>query len=234
MSTSRIVEAFQSGMTEKQVVTEFGITLATARRLNERIVANQPHRIPGSGRKHSSIGSVSSIRKILLRGPDNSSKDRLWTSSSLQVTLNDTLSLELSIETIRRRLSRSGLNPEFMESEHRFLKEQVSPSKRATYLRVGSSELDLKRFTARPKYKDSAGSCLHVLYAADRRGKTWFRCFTKPITSKNRIDFLEALLKHYDGSFLICGFRESVSKDVRNFMKSRSDDLLMVRISENR
>ncbi len=231
MSTTKILEAFKDGMTAEEAVLDLGISMKRACRLKECVDCGKPVRKPGSGRIHTKIGRIQEIADLLLRGPDGKSNHRLWTVASLHLTLKT----ELSVDTIRRRLDRSGLNLKFPASQRNILTEnigkEIPPGKRPICLIIGQTELDLVKFTADSDSQESDGFLLPTLCAADGHGAIRFRCYSGPITQKERADFLESLRKQCEERLLICGTRLA-AKDISDMRPLLHDDVLLVKLPD--
>lgn len=236
MSTAKILEAFRGGMTAAAAVMEFGIRMNRASRLKEQIDKGEPTRKPGSGRVHTKIGEVEEIANLLLQGPDCISKHRLWTVASLYQTLCSLkLSLKLSLDTIRRRLNRSGLNLEFTAEQRESLKDhtekKIPSGKRPVYLLTEQTELDLQKFVADIEHQGSDSFILHTLCAIDGHGKIRFRCHLEPVKPTDHADFLETLAKQYVQRFFVCGTRLEV-EEINEVQSLLRDDVLLVKLDD--
>jgi transposase len=228
----RAIEAVQKGISTTTVAKAFGISRLTVYRWMDRFQRDGTEgllRKPGSGRPRKleelTEEEVKSI--VLQRASSFGFETDLWTVGRLRRVIKEQYEIELSDNTVWRRLREAGLTYQKPEREyyeideatrHAWLANEVPKIRktvkkhRAILYFQDESNVSLTAFlgktwapcgqTPRTKVTGKRGG-VAALSALSRRGHLLFRLLEKRIASAEVIDFLQQMLRHHPRRHLV-------------------------------
>jgi transposase len=222
----RAVEAIHNGIPKSTVAEAYGISRLTLYRWLERFEKNGCEgleRKPGSGRRRKLEElSEAELTTIVLQGASAFGFETdLWTVGRLGRVIKEEYAIELSHNTVWRRLRDAGLTYQKPEREYyeideatrqAWLREEVPTIRqtvkkhRAILYFQDESNVSLTAFlgktwapcgrTPRSRVTGKRGG-VSAMSALSRRGHLLFRLLEKRITSVEVIDFLGQMMRHH-------------------------------------
>jgi transposase len=249
----RAVEAVQNGMAVSQTATAFGVDRTTLHRWLARHRQNGKaglQRRPVSGRPRKLQGIDSKRIKGIVLAPATKFgfETDLWTVGRLHAVLTYQLNVDVSEDTVWRRLREAGLTwqtPErqYFEADDKRRcrwQEETLPQIRETLENTGGilyceDEASLcltpllgKTWSERGKPRKvavtGARASIAAMSAISPRGRLVFRLHEKRITSVEVIDFLKQLLREHPGRHIVVVMDQAkphTSKMTKAFIASR-------------
>jgi transposase len=229
---ARAVEAAKNGVPKSTVARAYGVSRLTLYRWLDRFERNGTdglERKPGSGRPRKlqdlTEGDLKAI--VLQRASAFGFETDLWTVGRLRRVLRERYEIDLSDNTVWRRLREAGLTYQKPEREYYEIDEATReawlardvPEIRDTVRKYRAilyfqdeSNVSLTAFlgktwapcghTPRSKVTGKRGG-VAALSALSRRGHLLFRLLEKRITSAEVIDFLQHMLRHHARRHLV-------------------------------
>lgn len=231
MIDKKIIQTVNRGKDAYFLMEKFDIPQATAFRLVKRIRNGQLERKPGSGRRPRYVWDTSDVRRFLLAGPFAAKAgEKLWTVRSIQASLKTALGLNVSLDTIRRRLNRSGLVLDFpVDCLTRLAGYGESTTTGSRCFFIAQAELDLHSLATNRRVDAESSERLHILYALDRRKKILFHCFRREANSRDLIGFLKELIACHPDRLIVCGTRLSLY-GLAVFLKRSKSNLSILKL----
>jgi len=249
----RAVEAVQKGMSVWQTATAFGVDRTTLHRWLARYVQNGEaglQRRPVSGRPKAMAGITLQQLKRMVLAPatEFGFETDLWTVGRLHAVLVEHLHVEVSEDTVWRRLREAGLTwqtPErhYFEADpekRRLWQEETLPKILETLQNTGGilyceDEASVcltpilgKTWAERGKPRKvpvtGGRASIAAMSALSPKGRLVFRLHDKRITSVEVIDFLKQLLRQHPGRHVIVVMDQAkphTSKMTKAFIESR-------------
>lgn len=228
----RAVEAVWNGIPKSTVAHAYGVSRLTIYRWLNRVEHDGPNglgRRPGSGRPRKlEEMTEEAFKGIVLRpASDFGYETDLWTVGRLRWVIKDEYQIDLSNNTVWRRLREAGLTYQKPEREY----YEIDPQAREEWLREelprirdtvqqhrailyfqDESNVSLTAFlgktwapcgqTPRSKVTGKRGG-VAALSAISRRGHLLFRLHEKRIASAEIIDFLSQMLRQHARRHLV-------------------------------
>lgn len=250
----RAVEAIQNGIPKSTVARAFGVSRLTIYRWLDRFENDGTEgleRKPGSGRpRRLEELTVEELKSIVLHGAsDFGFETDLWTVGRLRRVIQEHYEIELSDNTVWRRLREAGLTYQKPEREYYEIDEATREAwlthdvpeirktvkkHRAILYFQDESNVSLTAFlgktwapcgqTPRCKVTGKRGG-VAALSALSRRGHLLFRLLEKRITSVEVIDFLEQMLRHHPRRHLVVVMDQApphTSKKTKSFIEQQT------------
>jgi transposase len=250
----RAVAAVRNGMPVWHTATAFGVDRTTLHRWLARFHEDGAaglRRRPVSGRPRKLSGlSHQRLKKIVLAPATKFGFETdLWTVARLHAVLVDRLQVDVSEDTVWRRLRDAGLTWQTPERQYfeadpetrRRWQEETIPQIRETLEKTGGilycedeasvclTPLLGKTWAERGKPRKvrvtGARASIAALSAISPRGRLVFRLHAKRITSVEVIDFLKQLLRHHRGRHLVVVMDQAkphTSKLTKAFIESKT------------
>lgn len=228
----RAVEAIQNGIPKSTVALAFGVSRLTIYRWLDRFEKDGSEgleRKPGSGRPRKlEEMTEEELKSIVLHAAsDFGFENDLWTVGRLRRVIREQYEIDLSDNTVWRRLREAGLTYQKPEREYFEIDEaaraawladdvpkirQTVKKHRAILYFQDESNISLTAFlgktwaprgrTPRSTVTGKRGG-VAALSALSRRGHLLFRLLEKRITSREIIDFLGQMLRHHPRRHLV-------------------------------
>jgi transposase len=249
----RAVEAVRNGMPVSQTATAFGVDRTTLHRWLARHDKGGEaglQRCPVSGRPRKLEGIDSKRIKQIVLAPATKFgfETDLWTVGRLHAVLIDQLNVDVSEDTVWRRLREAGLTWQTPERQYfeadektrRRWQEETIPEIRKTLEKTGGilycedeasvclTPLLGKTWSERGKPRKvpvtGARASIAAMSAISPKGRLVFRLHEKRITSAEVIDFLKQLLRQHPGRHVVVVMdqaRPHTSKMTKTFIASR-------------
>lgn len=250
----RAVDAVRNGMSVSQTATAFGIDRTTLHRwlaryarqgdagLRRRPVSGRPRKLPG-------ITAARLKRMVLAPASKFGFETDLWTVGRLHAVLVHRLNMDVSEDTVWRRLREAGLTWQTPERQYfeadaaarQRWQEETIPKIRETLEKTGGilycedeasvclTPLLGKTWAERgkPRKVPVTGNraSLSAMSAISPRGRLVFRLHDKRITSVEVIDFLKQLLRQHRGRHVVVVMDQAkphTSKKTKAFIESRA------------
>jgi transposase len=222
----RAVHAVESGMSVTVVASAYGASRATVHRWFQRYEAEGDDglaRKPGSGRPRllEGLGDADLARLVVHGASDFGYESDLWTVGRVRSVLEEHCHIDVSSDTVWRRLREAGLTyqkPEraYFELDERSRREWLRsevPEIRRTVLRTrgilyfqDEANVSLTAFLGKtwairgrtPKVRVTGRrGGLAAMSAISRRGHLLFRLYEQRIRSAQVIEFLRQMLRHH-------------------------------------
>jgi transposase len=249
----RAVDAVQKGMSVSQTAKAFGVDRTTLHRwltrhqksgemgLQRRPVSGRPRKLPGLDAK--------GIKDIVLAPATTFGFETdLWTVGRLHAVLVDQLDVDVSEDTVWRRLREAGLTWQTPERQYfqadeetrRRWQEETIPQIRETLEKTGGilycedeasvclTPLLGKTWSERGKPRKvpvtGARASIAAMSALSPKGRLVFRLHQKRITSVEVIEFLKQLLRQHPGRHVVVVMDQAkphTSKMTQAFIASR-------------
>jgi transposase len=250
----RAVEAVQNGIPKSTVAQAYGVSRLTIYRWLDRFErdgAEGLERQPGSGRprKLEELTEEELKAIVLQRASDFGFETDLWTVGRLRRVIREQYEIDLSDNTVWRRLREAGLTYQKPEREYYEIDEATREAwlandvpeirktvkkHRAILYFQDESNVSLTAFlgktwapcgqTPRSKVTGKRGG-VAALSALSRRGHLLFRLLEKRIASAEVIDFLQQMLRHHPRRHLVVVMdqaRPHTSKKTRAFVDQQT------------
>jgi transposase len=249
----RAVEAVRKGMAVSQTATTFGVDRTTLHRWlarHDRHGAAGLQRRPVSGRPRKLCGiTPERIRRIVLAPATQFGFETdLWTVGRLHAVLVDRLKVDVSEDTVWRRLREAGLTWQTPERQYfeadpetrRRWQEETIPRIRETLEKTGGilycedeasvclTPLLGKTWAERGKPRKvavtGARASIAAMSALSPKGRLVFQLHDKRITSVEVIGFLKQLLRQHPGRHVVVVMDQAkphTSKMTTAFIDSR-------------
>jgi len=228
----RAVEAIQNGIPKSTVAQAYGVSRLTVYRWLERFEKDGVEgleRKPGSGRPRILEELTEEELKaiVLRRASDFGFESDLWTVGRLRGVIKEHYEIDLSNNTVWRRLREAGLTYQKPEREYYEIDEKTRQAwlakdvpeirktvrkHRAILYFQDESNISLTAFlgktwapcgqTPRSNVTGKRGG-VAALSALSRRGHLLFRLLEKRIASAEVIDFLGQMLRHHPRRHLV-------------------------------
>ena len=250
----RAVQAVRNGVTVSQTATAYGIDPTT---LHRWLARHDQHgeqglqRRPVSGRPRKLAGVTGKRLKRIVLAPASKFgfETDLWTVGRLHAVLEDRLNIDVSEDTVWRRLREAGLTwqtPErpYFEADpetRRRWQEETIPRIRETLEKTSGilycedeasvclAPLLGKTWAERGKPRKvpvtGARASISAMSALSPRGRLVFRLHNKRITSVEVIDFLKQSLRQHRGRHLVVVMDQAkphTSKMTKAFIEARA------------
>jgi transposase len=228
----RAVEAVQNGMTVSQTATAFGVDRTTlhrwlARHHKDGEAGLQRRPVSGRPRKLQGIDCKRIKRIVLAPATKFGFETDLWTVGRLHVVLSCQLHVDVSEDTVWRRLREAGLTWQTPERQYfeadeetrRRWQEETIPKIREILEETGGilycedeasvclTPLLGKTWSERGKPRKvpvtGARASIAAMSAISPKGRLVFRLHEKRITSVEVIDFLKQLLRQHRGRHVV-------------------------------
>jgi transposase len=228
----RAVEAVQNGIPKSTVAQAYGVSRLTIYRWLDRFERDGNdglERKPGSGRprKLEELTEEELKAIVLQRASDFEFETDLWTVGRLRRVIREQYEIDLSHNTVWRRLREAGLTYQKPEREYYEIDEAAREAwlrndlprirktvkkHRAILYFQDESNVSLTAFlgktwapcgqTPRSKVTGKRGG-VAALSALSRRGHLLFRLLEKRIASAEVIDFLQQMLRYHPRRHLV-------------------------------
>lgn len=228
----RAIEALRNGIPKTTVARSFGVSRLTVYRWLNRFEQNGSdglERRPGSGRPRKlEEMTEAELKAIVLHGASAFGFETdLWTVGRLRRVIQEQYAIELSHNTVWRRLREAGLTYQKPEREYYEIDEKareawlandvprirrVVATHRAILYFQDESNVSLTAFlgktwapcgrTPRSRVTGKRGG-VAAMSALSRRGHLLFRLLEKRISSAEVIDFLGQMLRHHPHRHLV-------------------------------
>ena len=250
----RAVEAVNNGMTVSQTAQAFSVDRTTLHRWLKRHdklgeVGLQRRPVSGRPRKLCDIDSGRIKRIVLAPATDFGFETELWTVGRLHTVLVDQLNVDVSEDTVWRRLREAGLTWQTPERQYfeadektrRRWQEETIPEIRKTLEKTGGilyceDEASVcltpilgKTWAERGKPRKVAvtggRASIAAMSAINPKGRLVFRLHEKRITSVEVIHFLKQLLRQHPSRHVVVVMDQAkphTSKMTKSFIASRS------------
>ena len=250
----RAVEAVRNGMSVSQTATAFGVDRTT---LHRWLARHDQHgdaglrRKPVSGRPRVLPGITSERLKKMVLAPATKFgfETDLWTVGRLHALLVDRLDVDVSEDTVWRRLREAGLTWQTPERQYfeadpekrRRWQEETIPKIRKTLEKTGGilycedeasvclTPLLGKTWAERGKPRKvpvtGGRASISAMSALSPKGRLVFRLYQKRITSVEVIDFLKQLLRQHPSRHVVVVMDQAkphTSKMTKAFIESRT------------
>jgi transposase len=228
----RAVQAVRNGMTVSQTATAFGVDRTTLHRWLARHKEDGEtglQRKPVSGRPRALSGITPKRLKRIVLAPATKFgfETDLWTVGRLHAVLVDRFNVEVSEDTVWRRLREAGLTWQTPERQYfqadeetrRRWQEVTIPKIRETLEKTGGilycedeasvclTPLLGKTWAERGKPRKvavtGARASIAAMSALSPKGRLVFRLHDKRITSAEVIDFLKQLLRQHPSRHIV-------------------------------
>jgi transposase len=228
----RAVAAVRKGMAVSHTATAFGVDRTTlhrwlARYSEEGEAGLQRRPVSGRPRKLSNITCQRLKRIVLAPATKFGFETDLWTVGRLHAVLVERLHMEISEDTVWRRLREAGLTWQTPERQYfeadpktrRRWQEETIPKIRETLENTGGilycedeasvclTPLLGKTWAERGKPRKvpvtGARASIAAMSALSPKGRLVFRLHNKRITSVEVIDFLKQLLRQHPGRHIV-------------------------------
>lgn len=248
----RAVEAVERGINVTQVADAYGVTRQTLHRWLARLDSEGMAglaRKPGSGRPRITGFTEADFRRLVLQPARRFGYSTdLWTVARMQAILSRCLGLEMSKDTVWRRLREAGLT--YQKPERHYW--EADEAARQEWLRqeVPRIRRTVRKFRAILYFQDETNVSLtaflgktwslrgvtpivrvtghrasvSAMSAIARSGHLVFRLYDKRIASAEIIEFLEQMLVHHLRRHLVVVMDQApphVSKKTMAFIESR-------------
>jgi transposase len=249
----RAVEAVQNGMSVSQTATAFAVDRTTLHRWLARYRKDgdaglQRRPVSGRPRKLQGIDSKRIKRIVLAPATEFGFETDLWTVGRLHAVLVDRLNVDVSEDTVWRRLREAGLTWQTPERQYfeadeetrRRWQEETIPKIRETLEKTGGilycedeasvclTPLLGKTWSERGRPRKvavtGARASIAAMSALSPKGRLVFRLHEKRITSVEVIDFLKQLLRQHPGRHVVVVMDQAkphTSKVTKAFIASR-------------
>lgn len=248
------MEAIHQGIPKSTVAEAYGVSRLTVYRWLERFAAGGTEgleRKAGSGRprKLEELTAEELKSMVLQNASQFGFETDLWTVGRLRRVIREQFAIDLSNNTVWRRLRAAGLTYQKPEREYyevdqatreAWLKSDVPKIRRmvkkhrAILYFQDESNVSLTAFlgktwapcgqTPRSKVTGKRGG-VAALSALSRRGNLLFRLLDKRIASGEVIDFLGQMLRHHPGRHLVVVMDQApphTSKKTKAFIEKQS------------
>jgi transposase len=249
----RAVDAVQKGMPVSQTATTFGVDRTTLHRwlarhaqLGDAGLKRRP--VSGRPRKLAAITGQRLKRIVLAPATKFGYETDLWTVGRLHAVLVDQLNVDVSEDTVWRRMREAGLTWQTPERQYfeadpetrRRWQEETIPKIRETLEKTGGilycedeasiclTPLLGKTWAERGKPRKvpvtGGRASVSAMSAISPKGRLVFRLHDKRITSVEVIDFLKQLLRQHPGRHVIVVMdqaRPHTSKMTKAFVEGR-------------
>lgn len=228
----RAVRAVQDGMSRTAVAAAYGVERTTLYRWMQKYEVDGQtglERKPGSGRcRKLEELEENELRAIVLKGAQHFGYETdLWTVGRLRRVITEEFSIELSKNTVWRRLRDAGLTYQKPEREYyeideesrkKWLRYEVPKIRRCVKKHRGilyfqdESNVSLTAFLGKtwapcgetPKSSVTGKRAgIAANSAISRSGRLLFRLLEKRIASKEVIEFLQQMLNHHPRRHLV-------------------------------
>ena len=229
---ARAVRAVQDGMSRKAVAAAYGVERTTLYRWMQKYEVDGHsglERKPGSGRcRKLEELCEDELRAMVLKGAEHFGYETdLWTVGRLRRVITEEFSIELSKNTVWRRLRDAGLTYQKPEREYyeideesrkKWLRYEVPKIRRCVKKHRGilyfqdESNVSLTAFLGKtwapcgetPKAAVTGKRAgIAANSAISRSGRLLFRLLEKRIASKEVIEFLQQMLNHHPRRHLV-------------------------------
>jgi transposase len=249
----RAVQAVRNGMTVSQTATAFGVDRTTLHRwlarhkedgetgLQRKPVSGRPRVLPGITPKRLK-------RIVLAPATQFGFETDLWTVGRLHAVLVDRFNVDVSEDTVWRRLREAGLTWQTPERQYfqadeetrRRWQEETIPKIRETLEKTGGilycedeasvclTPLLGKTWAERGKPRKvpvtGARASIAAMSALSPKGRLVFRLHQKRITSVEVIDFLKQLLRQHPSRHIVVVMDQAkphTSKMTKAFIEAR-------------
>jgi len=249
----RAVQAVRNGMPVSQTATTFGVDRSTLHRWlvrHHQDSAAGLQRRPVSGRPRKLSGFTAKRLKRIVLAPASKFgfETDLWTVGRLHAVLVDRLNVDVSEDTVWRRLREAGLTWQTPERQYfeadperrRRWQEETIPKIRETLEKtrgilycedeasVCLTPLLGKTWAERGKPRKvpvtGGRASIAAMSAISPKGRLVFRLHDKRITSVEVIDFLKQLLRQHSGRHIVVVMDQAkphTSKMTKAFIESR-------------
>lgn len=249
----RAVEAVLKGMPVSQTATTFGVDRTTLHRWLARYDKDgetglQRRPVSGRPRKLNRFTGKRLKRIVLAPATKFGFETDLWTVGRLHSVLVDCFDVDVSEDTVWRRLREAGLTWQTPERQYfeadpetrRRWQEETIPKIRETLENTGGilycedeasvclTPLLGKTWAERGKPRKvpvtGARASIAAMSALSPKGRLVFRLHTKRITSVEVIDFLKQLLRHHPSRHVIVVMDQAkphTSKMTKAFIESK-------------
>lgn len=250
----RAVNAVRKGMSVSQTATAFGVDRTTLHRwlaryatqgeagLQRRPVSGRPRKMPG-------VTAARLKRMVLAPASKFGFETDLWTVGRLHALFVHRLNMDVSEDTVWRRLREAGLTWQTPERQYfeadaaarQRWQEETIPKIRETLENTGGilycedeasvclTPLLGKTWAERGKPRKvpvtGGRASLSAMSAISPRGRLVFRLHDKRITSVEVIDFLKQLLRQHRGRHVVVVMDQAkphTSKKTKAFIESRA------------
>lgn len=250
----RAVAAVQNGMPVSQTATAYGVDRTT---LHRWLVRHAQHgedglqRRPVSGRPRKLSGVTAKRLKHIVLAPATKFgfETDLWTVGRLHKVLVDRLQVDVSEDTVWRRMRAAGLTWQTPERQYfeadpetrRHWQEETIPQIRETLEKTGAilycedeasvclTPLLGKTWAERGKPRKvpvtGGRASIAAMSALSPKGRLVFRLYNKRITSVEVIDFLKQLLRQHPGRHIVVVMDQAkphTSKMTKAFIETRT------------
>jgi len=251
---ARAVDAVQKGMPVSHTATAFGVDRTTlhrwlARYGEEGEAGLQRRPVPGRPRKLANFTAKRLKRIVLAPATKFGFETDLWTVSRLHAVLVERLHMDISEDTVWRRLREAGLTWQTPERQYfeadpetrRRWQEETIPKIRETLGKTGGilycedeasvclTPLLGKTWAERGKPRKvpvtGARASIAAMSALSPKGRLAFRLHNKRITSVEVIDFLKQLLRQHPGRHIVVVMDQAkphTSKMTKAFINSKA------------
>lgn len=228
----RAVEAVLKGMPVSRTATTFGVDRTTLHRWLVRYdqdgeVGLQRRPVSGRPRKLNNLSAMRLKRIVLAPATKFGFETDLWTVGRLHAVLVDRLNIDVSEDTVWRRLREAGLTWQTPERQYfeadpetrRRWQEETIPKIRETLEKTGGilycedeasvclTPLLGKTWAERGKPRKvpvtGARASIAAMSALSPKGRLVFRLHQKRITSVEVIDFLKQLLRQHPSRHVV-------------------------------
>jgi transposase len=249
----RAVEAVRNGMPVSQTATTFGVDRTTLHRWLARYDEHgeagiQRRSVSGRPRKLRGLTAKRLKRIVLAPATKFGFETDLWTVGRLHAVLVDRLNVDVSEDTVWRRLREAGLTWQTPERQYfeadpetrRRWQEETIPKIRETLVKTGGilycedeasvclTPLLGKTWAERGKPRKvpvtGGRASISAMSAISPKGRLVFRLHDKRITSVEVIDFLKQLLRHHPGRHVVVVMDQAkphTSKMTKAFIEAR-------------
>lgn len=250
----RAVEAVRNGMPVSQTAAAYGVDRTTLHRWLARHDQDGEQglqRRPVSGRPRKLAGVTAKRLKRIVLAPASTFgfETDLWTVGRLHAVLEDRLNVDVSEDTVWRRLREAGLTWQTPERQYfeadpeirRRWQDETIPKIRETLATTGGilycedeasvclTPLLGKTWAERGKPRKvpvtGARASIAAMSAISPKGRLVFRLHDKRITSVEVIDFLKQLLRQHPGRHVVVVMDQAkphTSKMTKAFIGSRA------------
>jgi transposase len=250
----RAVQAVRDGISKGTVAQAYGVSRLTVYRWLDRFKRDGTEgleRQPGSGRprKLEELTEKELKAVVLQRAPDFGFETDLWTVGRLRRVIWEQYKIDLSDNTVWRRLREAGLTYQKPEREY----YEIDEATREAWLANDVPEIrkTVKKHRAILYFQDESNVSLTAflgktwapcgqtprsrvtgkragvaaLSALSRRGHLLFRLLEKRIASPEVIDFLQQMLRHHPRRHLVIVMDQApphTSKKTRAFVDQQT------------
>jgi transposase len=250
----RAVEAVQNGIAKSTVAQAYGVSRLTIYRWLDRFEKDGTEgleRQPGSGRPRKLEELTEEELKVIVlqRASDFGFETDLWTVGRLRRVIREQYEIDLSDNTVWRRLREAGLTYQKPEREYYEIDEatreawlandvpeirKTVKNHRAILYFQDESNVSLTAFLGKtwapcgqtPRSRVTGKRAgVAALSALSRRGHLLFRLLDKRIASREVIDFLQQMLRHHPRRHLVVVMDQApphTSKKTRAFVDQQT------------